>query len=124
MSELSEENPDVIAAADGLAANDTHGDPVLIFEAATGEEAEVIRATLSAAGIPTYQPGETANPYFGAIDGNIDSAWTHHLYVAPSNVEAARALLSASNPTEAELVAEEEADPTTLEEAEARVRNT
>ena len=120
---MSDLNPDVTAAADGAAANDPHADPVLIFEAATGEEAEMIRATLSAAGIPTYQPGDTANPYFGAIDANVDSIWMHHLYVAPSNVEAARALLSAATPTEEELIAEEEADPTTLEEAEARVRN-
>lgn len=119
---MSDLNPDVTAAADGADADDLHADPVLIFEAATGEEAEIIRATLTAAGIPTFQPGDTANPFFGVTD-NADSVWMHHLYVAPSNVEAARALLSASTPTEAELIAEEEADPTTLEEAEERVRN-
>jgi hypothetical protein len=120
---MSDLNPDVTAAADVTAANDPHADPVLIYEASTGEEAEMIRATLAAAGIPTFQPGDTANPYFGAIDANVDSVWMHHLYVAPSNVEAARALLNTSAPTEEELIAEEEADPTTLEEAEARARN-
>jgi hypothetical protein len=120
---MSDLNPDVTAAAGVPAANDSHADPVLIYEAATSEEAEMIRATLAAAGIPTFQPGDTVNPYFGAIDANVDSVWMHHLYVAPSNVEAARALLGASEPTEAELIAEEEADPTTLAEAEARVRN-
>ena len=119
---MSDLNPDVTAAADVTAANDPHADPVLIYEATTGEEADTIRATLAAAGIRTYQPGNTANPYLGAIDSNVDSVWMHHLYVAPSNVEAARALLSASSPTEEELIAEEEADPTTLEEAEARAR--
>ncbi|MCW3101134.1 MAG: putative prokaryotic signal transducing protein [Chthonomonadaceae bacterium] len=120
---MSDLNPDVTAAADVTAANDPHADPVLIYEASTGEEAEMIRATLAAAGIPTFQPGDTANPYFGAIDANVDSVWMHHLYVAPSNVEAARALLNTSAPTEEELIAEAEADPTTLEEAEARARN-
>jgi hypothetical protein len=120
---MSDLNPDVTAAADSAAANDPHADPVLIYAAASGEEAEVIRATLAAAGIPTFQPGDTANPYFGAIDANVDSVWMHHLYVAPSDAEAARAVLSAATPTEDELTAEEEADPTTLEEAEARVRN-
>ncbi len=102
---------------------DTQEEGVLIFEAMTGEEAEVVRATLSSAGIPIYQSGDTTNPYFGNIDGTIDKAWVHRIYVAPSNFEAARALLGAAFPTEAELTAEEEADPTTLEEAEARVRN-
>ncbi len=117
------ENPDVTAASDAPGADESQEDAVLIFEASTGEEAEVVRATLAAAGIPIYQSGDTSNPYFGNIDGTIDSAWVHHIYVSPSNAEAARAMLSASAPTEAELTAEEEADPTTLEEAEARVRN-
>ena len=120
---MSDFNPDVTAAADVTAANDSHAEPVLISEAATSEESEIIRATLAAAGIPTFQPGDSANPYLGAIDANVDSIWMHHIYVAPSNVEAARALLNADSPTEEELIAEEEADPTTLEEAEARVRN-
>jgi len=120
---MSDLNPDVTAAADVTAANDLNADLVLVYEAATTEESDMIRATLAAAGIPTFQPGGSANPYFGAIDANVDSVWMHHLYVAPSNAEAARALLSAASPTEEELIAEEEADPTTLEEAEARVRN-
>lgn len=120
---MSDLNPDVTAAADTAPANDLHADPVLIYEAVTGEEANVVRTTLASAGIATFQPGDTANPYFGAIDANVDSVWMHHIYVAPSNVEAARALLNAAVPTEEELAAEAEADPTTLAEAEARVRN-
>src|SRR4051812_27079229 len=104
---MSDLNPDVTAAADVTAANDSNADLVLVYEAATTEESDMIRATLAAAGIPTFQPGGSANPYFGAIDANVDGVWMHHLYVAPSNAEAARALLSAASPTEEELIAEE-----------------
>lgn len=119
---MSDLNPDVTAAADAAPANDPHAEPVLIYDAASAEEADVVRATLAAAGIRVFQPGDTADPYFGAIDANVDSVWMHHLYVAPSDAEAARAVLSASAPTEEELAAEAAADPTTLEEAEARVQ--
>jgi hypothetical protein len=51
------------------------------------------------------------------------SAWSDGIYVAPSNIEAARAILNAPPLTEAELMAAAEADPTTLEEAEKNARN-
>jgi hypothetical protein len=42
--------------------------------------------------------------------------------VAPENAYAARAVLETRSPTEEELAAEAEADPISLEEAEARVK--
>ncbi len=97
--------------------------PVLIFVPGTNEEAEVVRATLEAAGIrATFQSG-TINPYFGALDTPMRDAAGMGIFVAPSQVEAARLLLSEEAPTEEELAAEEAADPKTLEEAEAEVRN-
>lgn|GEM_PF-1880763 len=122
MSNLSDDNPDVAAAAaipEGAASQE---EPVLVFDAPTGEEAEVVRATLEAAGIPAILGSPTVNPVVGALDPMVDTEWTHGVFVSPSNLEAARAILNAASPTEEELAAEEEEDPTTLAEAEARIK--
>ncbi len=118
MSDRSEEK-----RAAGLEAAADPNAPVLIFKAATNEEAEVVRATLEAAGIAATLQGNVINPYFGAMDAPMRDAAAMGIFVVPSQVEAARAVLTMPPPTEEELAAEEEADPKTLEQAEAEVRN-
>ena len=124
MTDLPEDNPDVIAASSAPHGDISHDAPVLIFQAATNEEVEVVRATLEASGITAILKTQTVHPYMGAIDATVGSMWQHGIYVSPSDAEAARAILNAPAPTEEELTAEEEADPTTLAEAEARANRT
>jgi hypothetical protein len=134
VSDLSEESGDIVSEEIVLdetvlveiEVDETEADtdaPVLIFNAGTHEEAEVVRATLDAAGIATSMQGNTINPYMGALDAPMSDTAAMGIYVPPSQVEAAKAILTAPAPTEEELTAEEEADPRTLEEAEAAVKN-
>lgn len=117
------DNPDVAAAKAPLASEPGHEAPVLVFQAASNEEAEVVRATLEAAGVPAYLHHTSADIVMGATDDLLGEAWVNGVFVAASNVEAARTLLNAPMPTEAELIAAEESDPTTLAEAEAKAKN-
>lgn len=124
MSNLPEDNPDVVAATRAPGVPDTHEEPVLVYRAATDEEAEVVRATLEAAGIPAILQLPNVSAGAGLLTETVGGdTWSEGIYVAPSNIEAARAILNAPPPSEAELAAEAEADPTSLEEAEARVKN-
>lgn len=121
MNTESEDNPDVQAAGDA-AANDSSENLVLVYDAPDLEAAQVVHATLEAAGIPAL----LANPDLGPAEGllpHLGLGWSHGVFVTPSHAEAARAILNAPAMTEEELVAAEEADPMTLEEAEARVRD-
>ena len=122
MSENDEINPDVESALDSNPSVYTENEPVLVYEASTTEEFEVVRATMEAAGIPAFLKSQTVNPFFGAIDEFVDTLWHNGIYVSPANVEAAQTLLNAPPPSDEELIAQEEADPTTLEEAEERVK--
>jgi hypothetical protein len=124
VSNLSDDNPDVAAAATVSTSDPSQQEPVLVYDAPTGEEAEVVRATLEASGIPAILGSATVNSVVGALDPLVDTEWTHGVFVSPSNLEAARAILNAASPSEEELAAEEEADPTTLAEAEARINRT
>jgi len=118
VSNLPEGSQDVVAGAPA-GSNQL----VLVYNAASEEEAEVVRATLEAAGIPATI--QTPNFHAGTslltetVGGD---SWSGGIYVPASLVESARALLNTPPPTEAELTAAEEADPTTLEEAENRVK--
>jgi len=122
VTDLPENNPDVAAAGGAPGGNILPENPVLVYDAPTIEAADIVCATLAAAGIPATVlnaergPAEGMMPYLGFT-------WAHGVFVAPSNVEAARAILNTPAPTEEELTAEEEADPTTLAEAEARVKD-
>jgi hypothetical protein len=118
VSDYSEEGDEV--GAEG--ATDPNA-PVLIFQAATNEEAEVVHATLEAAGIAAILQSNPINPYMGGMDVAMRDTSAMGIFVAPSQAEAARAVLSAPAPSEEELAAEAEADPKTLEEAEAEVRD-
>lgn len=123
MSDSSNFNPDVESALEPNTSVYSDNEPVLVYEASTTEEFEVVRATLEAAGIPAYLKSQTVNPFFGAIDEFVDTLWHNGIYVSSANVEAAQTLLNAPPPSDEELIAQEEADPTTLEEAEERVKH-
>ena len=121
------QNPDVAAAmrttatvTDATLAGQA---PVLVFTAGNNEEADVVRATLASAGIPALLQSASITAVMGAVDAVTRDTNDLGIYVAPSNVEAARALLDAPALSEAELAAEVDADPTTLAEAEANVKN-
>lgn len=124
MSDLPDDNPDVAAAVAAPGSADAHEEPILVYQPATEEEADVVRATLEAAGIPAILQAPNVNAGLGILTETVGgSAWSDGIYVAPSNIEAARAILNAPTLTEAELIAAAEADPITLEEAEKNARN-
>ena len=97
--------------------------PVLVFSPKTQEEADIVRATLEAEGIPAFLRNPNTQAGMSIVAENVDTNWVNGIYVSTSYAEAAQALLNAPMPTEAELTAEEEADPTTLAEAEAAVKD-
>ncbi|HEV2471729.1 MAG TPA: hypothetical protein VGS41_03630 [Chthonomonadales bacterium] len=98
-------------------------EPVLLLNAASEEEAEVVCATLQAAGINATLSNPSPNAGIGIVAETVGNTWFNGVYVAGRDVEPARAVLNAPETTEADLTAEEEADPTTLEGAEARTKN-
>lgn len=125
MTTPPEDNPDVAAAGTGANATPaSHAEPILIFDAPTEEEAEVVRATLEAAGIHAFLQNPNPSAGAGMLAETVGDTWSNGVFVAASDVEAARAILNAPPPSDAELTAEEESDPTTLEEAEARIKHT
>lgn len=127
MSDMTEGNPDVEAArvyaASSPAATLVGEEPVLIYTAADNEEADVIRATLAAAGIPALLQSASVTTVMGAVDPVTRDTHDLGIFVATSHAEAARALLNAPAMSEEELAQEAAADPTTLAEAEAQVKN-
>ena len=115
-------NPDVPGSG-GLQPAGPGGELVAVWEAASEEEAEVVLATLVAAGIfaELERPEPTAG--MGTVGEGVSAVWRNRVFVADEQVEAARAVLNASPFTTEELTAEEEADPETLEHAEERVHD-
>jgi hypothetical protein len=97
-----------------------HSEPVLVFQASTQEELEIVRATIEASGIRAFLNQISPDPVVGAIDPSTGTAWQRGIYVRPEDADTDRALVDDMPLTEAELDAEEQADPTTLIEAEAR----
>lgn len=97
-------------------------DYVLAFDAPDFETGEIVCATLIAEGLhavmanPELGPGDNAIPALG-------QTWTHSVYVAPADLEAALRILATPPPSEEELAAEQAADPTTLEQAEQIARD-
>lgn len=121
---MNDENPDVAAAAasptDALARAEAVNDPVLVVVVSSHEESEVVCATLAAAGIPALVQSPTSRDGLPLYEMEPT---VYGIFVSPSDLEAARALVFAPEPTEEDLAAEEEADPTTLEQAEARLKD-
>ena len=102
---------------------DIHENLVRIYDAPDQTTAEIVCATLQSAGIPAV----VQNHYRGWAAGmlpHLALADSRGVLVAPSDAAAARELLAGQEPTEEELAAEAEADPTSLEEAEAQVKYT
>ena len=93
-----------------------------IANAPDQQTAEMIVATLEAAGIPALLQHDTIGPAEGLLP-HLGLAWNRGVAVPADREQEALALLQSIEASEDELVAEEEDDPTTLEEAEARVRN-
>ncbi len=94
---------------------------VLIYDAPDQTTAEVVCAALQAAGIHAVLQTESRGPALGLLHylGMFDH---RGVLVAAADAPAARALLKEEALTEEELAAAVDADPTTLEEAEARVK--
>ncbi len=120
MSEYNENSDRKTDLADGTSEN--RDAPVLVFNAVTEEEADVVRATLEAAGVPAFLQKASANPMLGAIDGVVDDAWINGVFVSAARAREAQDILGETPLTDEELQAAEEADPTTLEQAEERAR--
>lgn len=102
--------------------NQVEDDLILVYDAPDLQSGEIVRATLEAAGIHAV----IQNARLGPGDGEmtfLGMAWGHSVYVASADVEAAREVLNTPQMSEEELAAQEEADPMTLEEAEARVKD-
>lgn len=95
---------------------------VLIYDAPDQTTAEIVCATLHAAGIHAAIQSQYRAPAAGMMT-YLGQSEPRGVLVATSDVPAARTILEAPSPTEQELTAEQEANPMTLEEAEARVKN-
>lgn len=103
-------------------ANILPDDYVPVYDSPDYETGEVICATLAAQGLHAVMQNPTLGPAANVYPA-LGLTWSHAVYVPPDEVEAARSILSAQQPTEEELAAEQAADPTTLEEAEANIKN-
>ncbi len=119
MTDFSDDSLDAVTANPDAA----HLEPVLLLNAGTFEEAEIVRLTLEAEGIPALLQNPDASAGTGMLGDSVNDFAANGVFVAPSDLARAQAVLNAAAPTEAELTAVEEADPMTLEEAEARVKD-
>ena len=95
---------------------------VLVYDAPDQTTAELVCATLQAAGMRAVVQNQYAGPAAGMLP-YLGLAYSRGVLVPASEAEAARALLAAQEPTEEEFEAEVEADTMTLEEAEAHVKS-
>ena len=94
---------------------------VPVYDAPDQGTAELVCATLQAAGIRAVARHQYTGPAAGMLS-YLGLTYSRGVLVPASEAEAARALLAAQEPTEEELAAEVEADTMTLEEAEAHVK--
>ena len=94
---------------------------VLVHDARDQPAAELVCATLQSAGLRAV----VQNPYHAPAAGwlsYLGLPGSRGVLVPVSEADAARDLLASAGPTDEELAAEAEADTTTIEEAEARVK--
>jgi hypothetical protein len=94
---------------------------ILIYDAPNQTTAELVCATLQAAGLRAVLQHEYGSP----ASGWMNHIWTNRgkgVGVPASEVEAAQAILADQEISEEELLNEMEMDGMTLEEAEARVK--
>lgn len=100
-----------------------HAEPVLIFDAGTQEEAEIVHATLIASGISAFLDHVEPSPVAGAVDPVLGATWRRGVYVHPTDVDAAREILTSTQTDDESLVEEQEADGNTLQDAERRANS-
>jgi hypothetical protein len=96
-------------------------DLVRVYDAPDQTTAEIVCATLQAAGIHAVLQNESRGPASGFLH-HLALADARGVLVARADLAAATSVLQAQELTEEELAAEVDADSTSLEEAEARVR--
>lgn len=94
---------------------------VLAYDAPDQTTAEVVCASLQAAGITAFVQNESRGPASGMLP-YLGQTAARGVLVPEQELAAALALLETQTPTEEELIALMEADETSLAEAEARVR--
>jgi hypothetical protein len=94
---------------------------VLVYDAPDQTTAELVCATLQAAGMQAVVPHRYMGPAAGMLP-YLGLTYRRGVLVPASEADASRALLAAQELTEEELAAEVEADTMTLEEAEAHVK--
>lgn len=99
----------------------SHDNLVLVHSAPDDESARIVQAALEAAGVPAWLQHPEGAPASGTMP-YLAVGWSYGVLVAAGDEAEARTILANAMPTEEELIAEEEADPTTLAEAEARIR--
>jgi len=105
---------------DTIKTDENHGEPVLIYEPSSQAEAEVVYATLVAAGIKAFLDHPDASPVLGSVDTRLGSSWRRGLFVFANEADAARLILADRSVGDEALQLEEEADTSTMEQAEAR----
>ena len=103
-------------------AVDTEEEYVLVFDAPDQVTAELVFATLQAAGLRAVLQNEFNGPAAGWLT-YMGSNYSKGVGVPASEVAAAQSILAAQEPTEDEILAEMEMDGITLEEAEAEGLN-
>lgn len=106
---------------DSLSQDNLPEDLVLVHSAPNDESARIVKAALEAAGILAWLQHPDGLPGAGLLP-HLAVGWSYGVLVHQNDKERADEVLVGSMPTEEELIAEEEADPTSLEEAEKRLK--
>lgn len=94
---------------------------VLVFDAPDQATAELVCATLQAAGIHAVLQNQHSGPASGWLN-YLGANYGRGVLVPHSQADAARSLLVEQAPTEEEIAAAAAADTTTTEEAEENLR--
>jgi hypothetical protein len=93
----------------------------LVYDAPDQATAEMVCATLLAQGLRAVVQNEHRGPAAGWLN-YLGTSYGRGVLVPVSEADAAQAILAAQEPTEEEIIEAMEADGTTIEEAEARVK--
>lgn len=106
---------------------ESHPDPsemVPVYDASDHETAEIVLATLQSAGIPAVLHRAPPDPSDRDLPTLfLGQSWPHRILTPPELAAVARRVLEEHALSEEELIAEEQADPRTVEQAEEEVRN-
>ncbi len=94
---------------------------ILVYDAPNQVTAELVCATLQASGLQAVVQNQYTGPAAGWLT-YLSNTNSRGVLVPTSEADAARMVLDARQPTDEELAAEIDADPLTIEEAEAQVK--